>query len=333
MTLERTKAMKTPLLDISGLKVYYVTYRGERVVRAIDGLNFRIFEGETVALIGESGCGKSTAALSILGVLPPAARVMEGKILFSGENLLALSFQELCKRIRGKQIAMILQDPMSSLDPVFAIGDQVAEPLQLHRRLRGPGLTERVKELLRWVKISAPESRLAQYPHQLSGGMRQRVVGAISLAGIPKLLIADEPTTNLDVTIQAQYLALLREIQQKTGLAILFITHNLGIVAKLCTYVVVMYAGKAVEKAPTLDLFDRPIHPYSRALLRAIPKMGSKERIIPIEGQPPNLADRPPGCSFHPRCPEKADRCSREDPPEIQIAEKRFVRCWQGERR
>jgi oligopeptide/dipeptide ABC transporter ATP-binding protein len=331
MILEGASMMKAPLLDISGLKVHYVTYRGERVVRAIDELSFRILEGETVALIGESGCGKSTAALSILGVLPPAARIMEGEILFAGENLLTLSSRELCKRIRGKQIAMILQDPMSSLDPVFSIGDQVAEPLQLHRQMRGPGLTARVKELLRWVKISAPESRLEQYPHQLSGGMRQRVVGAISLAGIPKLLIADEPTTNLDVTIQAQYLALLQEIQEKTGLAILFITHNLGIVAKLCTYVVVMYAGKAVEKAPTLDLFDRPIHPYSQALLRAIPKMGSREKIIPIEGQPPNLATPPAGCRFHPRCSAKLDRCAEEDPPEIKLAERRFVRCWRGE--
>ena len=333
MTPKDSEPMKAPLLDIASLKVYYITYRGERVVKAIDELSFRVFDGETVALIGESGCGKSTAALSILGVLPPAARIMRGKILFSGENLLEKSSQELCKRVRGKQIAMILQDPMSSLDPVFTIGDQVSEPLALHRNLRGPGLTERVKELLRWVKISAPERRLEQFPHQLSGGMRQRVVGAISLAGIPKLLIADEPTTNLDVTIQAQYLALLREIQEKTGLAILFITHNLGIVAKLCSYVVVMYAGKAVEKAPTLDLFDQPIHPYSQALLRAIPKMGSKEKIVPIEGQPPNLANRPSGCSFHPRCPAKQDRCIREDPLEMKISEKRFVRCWQGEGR
>jgi len=331
MTSEGSKPISAPLLDVSDLKVHYVTYRGERVVKAIDRLNFRIFQGETVALIGESGCGKSTSALSILGVLPPAARIMEGKILFSGEDLLEKSSKELCKKIRGKQIAMILQDPMSSLDPVFTIGDQVSEPLVLHRNLRGSGLTERIKELLRWVKISAPESRLGQYPHQLSGGMRQRVVGAISLAGVPKLLIADEPTTNLDVTIQAQYLAMLREIQEKTGLAILFITHNLGIVAKLCTYVVVMYAGKAVEKAPTLDLFDRPIHPYSQALLRAVPKMHSKERIVPIEGQPPNLATPLPGCSFHPRCPVKQDLCAIEDPPEIRLSEKRFVRCWQGE--
>ena len=319
---------ETVLLEVAALKTHYVTYRGERVVKAVDGLSFRVHKGETVALIGESGSGKSTAAFSIVGVLPPAAKVTGGEILFEGENLLDKSPQEMSRKIRGKNIGMILQDPMSSLDPVFTIGDQIAEPLRFHQNLDGLNLIQRTQELLRWVKISAPESRLRQYPHQLSGGMRQRVVGAVSLAGVPKLLIADEPTTNLDVTIQAQYLALLREIQEKTDLGILFITHNLGIVAKLCTYVVVMYAGKAVEKAPTLTLFDRPVHPYSQALLQAIPKIGMKEKIVPISGNPPNLAQLPPGCSFHPRCPKKEERCKMEDPPEVQLDDSSFVRCW-----
>ena len=250
--------------------------------------------------------------------------------MFEGENLLDKSQEEMCKKIRGKKVAMILQDPMGSLDPVFTIESQIAEPLHIHTNLRGSALLNRVKALLNWVKISDPEGRLKQYPHQFSGGMRQRVVGAISLSGMPKLLIADEPTTNLDVIIQAQYLALLGEIQQKTGLSILFITHNLGIVAKLCTYVVVMYAGKAVERAPTVELFDDAAHPYSRALLKVIPRMGAKEKIVPIESQPPDLANLPPGCSFFPRCPDKIKRCSREAPPETQLMESKFVRCWKA---
>ncbi|MFC1909556.1 ABC transporter ATP-binding protein [Chloroflexota bacterium] len=320
--------MENPLLEVIGLSTHFVTYRGQRVVKAVDNLSFRVSEGETVALIGESGCGKTTTALSILGVLPPAARIVAGKIILDGENILEKSPKYMSQVIRGKKVCMIPQDPMSSLDPVFTIEDQTAEPLRLHQNLRPPALVERITELLRWVKISAPESRLKQYPHQLSGGMRQRVVGAISLAGVPKLLIADEPTTNLDVTVQAQYLALLREIQEKTGLGILFVTHNLGIVAKLCTYVVVMYAGKAVEKAPTIDLFDQAAHPYSRALIMAIPKIGDKEKIVPIEGQPPDLANLPPGCSFYPRCPVRLERCAHEEPPETESGESRTVRCW-----
>jgi len=322
--------MKQPLLEVENLCTHFITYRGARIVKAVDGLSFCINQGETVALIGESGCGKTTASLSIVGVLPPAARIVAGKIIFEGENLLDKSFQEMCKTVRGKKIAMILQDPMSSLDPVFTIESQIAEPLQFHTDIRGPGVAERVKELLSWVKISDPAGRLKQYPHQFSGGMRQRVVGAISLSGMPKLLIADEPTTNLDVTIQAQYLMLLREIQQQSGLGILFVTHNLGIVAKLCTYVVVMYAGKAVERAPTRELFNSAAHPYSRALLKAIPRIGTKEKIVPIEGQPPDLANLPPGCSFLPRCPDKMTRCSQEAPPETQLSDSRFVRCWKG---
>ncbi len=320
--------MAPPLLEVIGLTTHFITYRGQRVVKAVDGLNFRVNEGETVALIGESGCGKTTASLSIVRLLPPAARIVAGKVILDGESLLEKSPEYMCKMIRGKKVSMIPQDPMSSLDPIFTIGDQIAESLRLHQNLRPPRLIERIMELLRWVKISAPESRLKQYPHQLSGGMRQRVVGAISLAGMPRLLIADEPTTNLDVTIQAQYLALLQEIQSKTGLGILFITHNLGIVAKLCTYVVVMYAGKAVEKAPTIDLFDQAAHPYSRALIMAIPRMRTNQKIVAIEGQPPDLANLPPGCSFSPRCPDRLERCVSEEPPETKLGVSRYVRCW-----
>jgi len=318
----------SPLLEVDNLSTYFIGFGGRRVVKAVDGLSFSVNEGETVALIGESGSGKTTACLSILRVLPPAAKIVAGKIMFDGDNLLDRPPDYVGEKIRGREISMILQDPMASLDPVFTIEDQIAEPLRLHRNLRGHSLLERAKELLKLVQISAPESRLKQFPHQMSGGMRQRVVGAIALSGEPRLLIADEPTTNLDVTIQAQYLMLLQEIQEKTGLGILFVTHNLGIVAKMCRNVVVMYAGKAVEKASTLELFDEALHPYSRALLNAVPKFGLKERIASIEGNPPNLADLPPGCSFHPRCPVKKERCTREEPPEVKLTDSRSVRCW-----
>lgn len=321
--------MQTPLLEVIGLSTYFFSFHGQRVVKAVDGLSFRINEGETVALIGESGCGKTTACLSILRVLPPVAKIVSGEILFQGKNLLDMPLRTMSHGIRGKKISMILQDPTASLDPVFTVGDQIAEPLRLHQNWRGRSLVGRIEELLRWVKISAPESRIKQFPHELSGGMRQRVAGAIALAGVPRLLIADEPTTNLDVTIQAQYLALLQEIQEKTGLSMLFVTHNLGIVAKMCRYVVVMYAGKAVEGAPTIELFDQAAHPYARALLRAIPRLGTKkEDVVPIEGQPPDLANLPGGCSFWPRCPDKQERCAREEPPEVSLTDSRFVRCW-----
>ncbi len=324
------KQMANKLLDVIDLKTYFITFRGKRVVKAVDGLSFSVHEGETIALIGESGCGKTTASLSILGVLPPAAKIVGGKIILDGENLLGLCPREMTARIRGKKIALIPQNPMTSLDPVFTIGDQIAEPLKLHQSLRKDKLVPRTIELLHRVKISAPERRLKQYPHQISGGMGQRVIGAIGLSGMPKLLIADEPTTNLDVTIQAQYLALLQEIQEQTGLGILFITHNLGIVAKLCRSVVVMYAGIAVEKAPTIELFDDAAHPYSRALLKAIPRIGRKEKIVPITGHPPDLAHLPPGCSFYPRCPDKQERCAQGQPPEVQISPSRAVRCWRA---
>jgi oligopeptide/dipeptide ABC transporter ATP-binding protein len=250
-----------------------------------------------------------------------------GRVLFEGEDLTRKSQREL-RRIRGRRIAVILQDPMASLNPLFTIFRQVAEPAFFHQQLRGRTLRARVQHLLRAVRIPSPEWRMREYPHQMSGGMRQRIVGAIALAGGPRLVIADEPTTNLDVTIQAQYLDLLKDIQRESGVALIFVTHNLGIVAKMCDRVAVMYAGTIVEQAPVRELFDAPRHPYTRALLGAVPKLGSKEPLASIAGQPPNLASLPAGCAFHPRCPEVLPRCASEIPREIHDDHGGSARCW-----
>jgi oligopeptide/dipeptide ABC transporter ATP-binding protein len=315
------------LLQVVGLTTYFITFSGKRVVKAVDNISFEVNYGDTMALIGESGCGKSTAALSILRVLPTAARTVSGKVLFEGEDLLRKSQKEMT-RIRGKKVSMILQDPMMSLDPVFTVGYQIGETLREHTPLRREPLLQRMKELLLSVRIPEPARRLRQYPHEMSGGMRQRIVGAIAFSCEPKLLIADEATTNLDVTIQLQYLNLLREIQQKTGVALLFITHNLGIVAEMCKYVVVMYAGKIVERSPVMDIFDAPAHPYSKALLESAFGLQDLRKRVAIPGEPPDLSNVPPGCSFHPRCFQADDRCKREDPPEISLSDTRSVKCW-----
>jgi len=232
------------------------------------------------------------------------------------------------RHIRGRDIAMILQDPMASLNPLFSIYTQVAEPAYYHQGIRGRSLRQRVQELLRAVRIPSPALRMRDYPHQMSGGMRQRIVGAIALAGGPKLIIADEPTTNLDVTIQAQYLDLLKDIQQETGVAIIFVTHNLGIVARMCDKLAVMYAGKIVEQGAVRDLFNAPKHPYTKALLGSIPKLGSKEPLYAIPGQPPNLANLPAGCAFHPRCAYAMPRCTTHEPRELHFAADWTARCW-----
>jgi oligopeptide/dipeptide ABC transporter ATP-binding protein len=251
-----------------------------------------------------------------------------GEILFDGEDLRRKSDAEM-RRIRGKKIAMILQDPMASLNPLFTVGDQVAEPMRVHDGAKRSGAWNRARELLRSVKIPAPESRLRDYPHQLSGGMRQRIVGAIAISCGPRLLIADEPTTSLDVTIQAQYLKLLRELQRQHGLALIFITHNLGIIAKMCDQVAVMYAGRMIESGPVHQIFDAPAHPYTRALLESIPRMGdAHQRLTAIDGQPPDLAAPPGGCAFHPRCPKMMDRCRTEEPPAFDVAAGQSTRCW-----
>jgi len=317
-----------PLLELRTLSTHYVSARGTRVVRAVDDVSLSLEAGSTLGIVGESGSGKTTLALTILRLLPPAARIMSGEILFEGEDLRTKSDVEM-RRIRGRRIAMILQDPMASLNPLFTIGDQVAEPLRVHEGAGRGGAWSRAKELLKAVRISAPEARVREYPHQMSGGMRQRIVGAIAISCSPRLLIADEPTTSLDLTIQAQYLNLLRDLQRQYELALIFITHNLGIVAKMCDQVAVMYAGRLVEWGPVTHIFDAPAHPYTRALLESIPRMGdSRQRLTAIEGQPPDLAAPPPGCAFHPRCPQAMAQCREEAPPETALAPRHTVRCW-----
>src|SRR5881227_3284940 len=281
-----------PLLQVTNLETHYVSFGGARVVKAVDDVSFTVNEGETLGIVGESGCGKTTTCLSIVGLLPPASRIVGGHIEFGGKDLVHLSQGEM-RHIRGAQIAMILQDPMASLNPLFSIYRQVAEPAYYHRALRGRSLRERVRELLKAVRIPSPAQRMRVYPHQMSGGMRQRIVGAIALAGGPKLIIADEPTTNLDVTIQAQYLEVLKDIHQESGVALIFVTHNLGIVAKMCDKMAVMYAGKIVEHGSVRDLFRAPKHPYAQALLGSMPNRGSKEPLYAIPGHPPNLAQPP----------------------------------------
>jgi oligopeptide/dipeptide ABC transporter ATP-binding protein len=316
-----------PLLQVQDLKIYYSGFRGTRVVKAVDGVSFSLDAGETLGLVGESGSGKSTTCHAIVRVLPPGARIAGGSVLLEGEDLLGKSPREI-RAVRGRRIATIIQDPMSSLDPLFTIYDQVAEPAYYHRALRGRRLLQRVQELLTAVRIPSPEARMREFPHQMSGGMRQRIVGAIAQAGGPQIIIADEPTTNLDVTIQLQYLNLLKDLQRASGVALIFVTHNLGIVAKMCDKVAVMYAGKIVEQQPVRDLFYTPRHPYTRALLDSMPKLGSKEPLYAIPGQPPDPADLPPGCSFHPRCAHAQERCWTEEPCEERLGDGRTVRCW-----
>src|SRR6516162_311052 len=318
------------LLRVSNLQTYYSSFGGSRIVKAVDGISFCLNEGETIGLVGESGCGKTTTCLSIVGLLPAGARIVGGSIEFDGEELTTKRSPDL-RQVRGRKIAMILQDPMASLNPLFSIFWQVAEPAYFHRGLRGRPLRQRVSELLRSVRIPSPAVRMREYPHQMSGGMRQRVVGAIAMAGGPKLIIADEPTTNLDVTIQAQYLEVLKDIQRETGVALIFVTHNLGIVAKMCDRMAVMYAGKIAEQGSVRDLFRAGRHPYTQALLGSMPKLGSKKPLFAIPGQPPNLARLPSGCAFHPRCPHAMPRCIEEEPVERLIDVQWMARCWLGD--
>lgn len=318
-----------PLLEVSDLRTHFTSFGGSRVVKAVDGVSFALNEGETLGLIGESGCGKTTTCLSIVGLLPPAARIASGRIVFAGEDLTKKTQRQM-RRVRGRSIAMILQDPMASLNPLFSIYTQVGEPAYYHRNIRGRSLRQRVQDLLRSVRIPSPAMRMRDYPHQMSGGMRQRIVGAIALAGGPRLIIADEPTTNLDVTIQAQYLDLLKDLQHDTGVAIIFVTHNLGIVARMCDRMAVMYAGKIVEQASVQELFDAPKHPYTKALLGSLPKLGSKEPLYAIPGQPPNLARLPTGCAFHPRCADAMPLCAEQEPQDTQFGPGWTARCWRA---
>jgi oligopeptide/dipeptide ABC transporter ATP-binding protein len=319
--------MAETLLTVSDLRTVFTTFGGQRVVRAVDGASFTINRGECLGLVGESGSGKTTTCLSLLRLLPRGASIVGGSVVFDGTDLLQLPSSEM-QRVRGKRIAMILQDPMASLNPLLTIDDQVGEPAYYHRGQRGAALKSHVISLLRSVRIPSPEIRMSEYPHQMSGGMRQRAVGAIALSGGPELIIADEPTTNLDVTIQAQYLNMLKDLQRRTGVALLFITHNLGIVAKMCDRVAVMYAGKIVEQGPVREIYLRPRHPYTKALISSIPKIGNKEPLFAIPGQPPDLAALPTGCAFHPRCPRVFGRCTTEEPIDIELGESHWAKCW-----
>jgi oligopeptide/dipeptide ABC transporter ATP-binding protein len=322
-----------PLLEIDRLSTHYVSAQGKRVVRAVDEVSLRVDAGATLGIVGESGSGKTTLALSLLRVLPPAARTVGGRILLDGEDLLAKSEAEM-QEIRGRKIAMILQDPMTSLNPLFTIGNQLTEPIRVHERANRRAARRRARELLRAVRIPSPEVRFKQYPHEMSGGMRQRIVGAIGISCGPRLLIADEPTTSLDLTIQAQYLNLLRDLQRAHGVALIFITHNLGIVAKMCDQLAVMYGGRVIEWGPVSRLFNAPAHPYTRALLNAIPRIGDPDRrLTAIDGQPPDLSALPLGCAFAPRCPQSVARCHEVAPPLVAPAPGRIARCWLAEPR
>jgi len=318
-----------PLLELRALSTHYESARGTRVTRAVDDVSLTLERGKTLGIVGESGSGKSTLALSIMRLLPPAARIVGGEIRFEGENLLTKSPREM-RHIRGKRIAMILQDPMASLNPLFTIGDQIAESLRVHEGASRAAAWSRAKGLLQAVRISAPVTRMKEFPHQMSGGMRQRIVGAIAVACEPRLLIADEPTTSLDLTIQAQYLSLLRDLQRDHNLAMIFITHNLGIVAKMCDAVAVMYAGRVVEAGPIRQIFNKPAHPYTRALLESVPRLtdDNHARLPAIEGQPPDPSAPPSGCAFHPRCPQMMERCQAQAPPSVTVASSHTARCW-----
>jgi len=315
------------VLKVENLRTYFRTRWGE--VKAVDGVSFELRKGETLGIVGESGSGKSVTMLSMMRLIPmPPGRIVEGSITLDGEDLLQLSESEMSK-VRGSKIALIIQDPMTSLNPVLSIGNQVTEAIRIHQDIPKRSVMEKALEVLRKVNIPAAESRIRDYPHQMSGGMRQRVVGAIGISCQPLVLIADEPTTSLDVTIQAQYLKLLRDLQQESGMSLIFITHDFGIVAKMCDRVAVMYAGRIVEEGTVRDIFNAPSHPYTEALLASVPKMEEDvDRLYAIEGQPPLLHDLPVGCAFADRCQYVMDRCREEYPPEFPVAEGHYSACW-----
>ncbi len=316
-----------PLLQVRDLKTHFHTLDG--TARAVDGVSFEVGEGETLGLVGESGCGKSVSALSILRLVDPPGRIESGEVLLQGRNLLALSRKEI-RAVRGGRISMIFQEPMTSLNPVFSVGDQIIEAVRLHQKKDRAAARAAAVDMLRRVGIPSPERRVDEFPHQLSGGMKQRVMIAMALVCRPALLIADEPTTALDVTIQADILDLLQDLQAELGMAIILITHNLGIVAGMARRVAVMYAGKVVESAATEALFAEPLHPYTLSLFKAVPRLDTarRDRLEAIRGQVPNPRRWPEGCRFHPRCPMAQERCRREAPP---FAEKRaghWAACW-----
>jgi len=315
-----------PLLEIENLKVIFHGDRGS-ATHAVDGLDLAIQRGQTLGLVGESGCGKTATALSVMGLLPKASAEVSGRIRFDGAELLSLPDRAM-RNLRGDRLAMIFQEPMTSLNPSYSIGEQIAESLVRHRGLSRGEARARTVELLRLVKIPSPEQRVDDYPHRLSGGMRQRAMIALALACDPELLIADEPTTALDVTIQAQILELMRDLKDSTGIAIILITHDLGVVAEICDHVAVMYAGEIVEYAPVDALFAAPQHPYTIGLLGSIPRLDAKtEELAAIEGMVPSLTELPAGCRFAPRCPFARERCRQASPPLAVVGLGRRSRC------
>jgi oligopeptide transport system ATP-binding protein len=316
------------VLEVRNLKTYFYTPDG--VVKAVNGVSYVLRDGEALGLVGESGCGKSVSAMSLMRLIPtPPGRIVEGEIVFDGRDLLKLSDEEI-RRIRGNDIAMIFQDPMTSLNPVLTIGRQISEALELHKDMSRQQARERTIELLELVGIPSARSRVDDYPHQFSGGMRQRVMIAMALSCEPKILLADEPTTALDVTIQAQILDLIKRLRTELGMAVVLITHDLGVVAGIADRINVMYAGYIVESGPADELFHNPRHPYTLGLLRSIPRIDEprKEKLVPIEGLPPDLIDAPPGCPFQPRCVYAVDRCVEENPSLEPVSRGHTIACW-----
>ena len=324
-----TKNAKNPLLEVKELKIYF--YTGAGVARSVDGVSFSVNRGGTLGLVGESGCGKSVTALSVLRLIPrPPGKIMSGQIFFEGRNLLNLSNREI-RKVSGDQISMIFQDPMTSLNPVFTIGSQIMEAIRLHQQVGKKEALNRAVEKLKLVGIGAPERRIREYPYQLSGGMRQRVMIAMALSCNPKLLIADEPTTALDVTIQAQILDLIARLKEEVGMAVILITHDLGVIAETAQRVCVMYAGKIVEEAPVTEIFTNAQHPYTQGLLGAMPQVDARvkhQRLKVIPGMVPALTRLPGGCSFFPRCKDSAKACQDEGAPIVYVGKNHWVRCW-----
>lgn len=327
---EKENTKESFVLEVKDLRTHI--FNKNSVVKAVDGVSFNLSQGETLGIVGESGCGKTMTALSLLRLVPqPAGRIVSGEILLNGQDILTISEKEM-RELLGRQISMILQDPQTSLNPVFTIGDQITEAISIIEKDSKKNLFDKAVNALRKVNVAAPDSRMNDYPHQMSGGMKQRVVGAISMSGEPGVIIADEPTTALDVTIQLQYLRLLKEIQAETGLSIIFITHDFGVVARMCDRVAVMYAGRIIESGAVRDIFDAPSHPYTKALIASVPKMEEKvDRLPSIEGHPPLLSDLPVGCRFEPRCPVAKDKCRQEYPVEFSIKDGHTADCWELE--
>jgi oligopeptide/dipeptide ABC transporter ATP-binding protein len=324
--------MPDKILEVANLKTYFETHEG--TVRAVDDISFEIASGETLGVVGESGCGKSVTALSIMQLVPPPrGKIVGGTIRLNVDDgsteLTSLKPRgREMRSIRGNDIAMIFQEPMTSLNPVYTVGEQIMEAVRLHQGVDDKAARQRAVDMLGRVNIGNPDQTVDGYPHQLSGGMRQRIMIAMALSCDPKLLIADEPTTALDVTIEAQILELIEELQRELGMSVMFITHDLDVIGEIADRVIVMYTGKVVERAKTEDIFYNPSHPYTQALLKSIPKIGRDTKLEPISGSVPNLLNLPNGCYFAPRCPHAMEKCAKDDPPVFEVGDSHFARCW-----